>query len=87
MARFDPDLRIDEQNYDDGGRQNDQPIGNLNARYGCCPVDPVHCVLPVRLPRVMASSYSQGLRSLKNIAQEKAPPVGAGQGMGRSSER
>jgi hypothetical protein len=34
--------RCDEQNYNDGSTQNDQPIGNLNARYGCFPVKPVH---------------------------------------------
>jgi hypothetical protein len=56
VTRFDPDLRIDEQNYDDGSNQNDQPIGNLNARYGCFPVNPAHRVLPVRPPQVMASS-------------------------------
>jgi hypothetical protein len=51
-AESDPDLRIDEQNYDDGSHQNDQPIGNLNARYGCFSVNPAHRILPVRLPRL-----------------------------------
>jgi hypothetical protein len=32
----------DEQDYNDGSTQNDQPIGNLNARYGCFLAKPVH---------------------------------------------
>ena len=32
----------DEQTYNDGSTQNDHPIGNLNARYECSLVKPVH---------------------------------------------
>jgi hypothetical protein len=32
----------DEQTYNNGSTQNDHPIGNLNARYGCFLVKPVH---------------------------------------------
>jgi hypothetical protein len=61
VARFDfrggpkPDYRTcsahgcDEQNYNDGSTQNDQPIGNLNARYGCFLAKPVHRIPLLRL--------------------------------------
>jgi hypothetical protein len=32
---------VDEPDYNDGA-QNDHPIGNLNARYRCCPAKPFH---------------------------------------------
>jgi hypothetical protein len=36
---------IDEPDYNDGD-QNEHPVGNLNARYRCCPAKPFHDLPP-----------------------------------------